>query len=175
MPRATDTSRKPTLHPSLCYGHLSCATTNFDTLVVHMNHWHVCQAATIPPIQALTIQHIYPDLSQNRISVHADVVTICDVLAGVEQLMTVDLDHGTSNDPYGSTAQANRRRGTERPPCQREVNYLDHMRCLYGEAGLTKSESGEDVWEFRLFGQQVNPELFLYAYLPTTLFSILMK
>ena len=81
------------------------------------------------------------------IYIDEDVVTVCDVLAAVEQLVTINLAHGTSNDPYGS--MANMRPVTECLPCQRQLKFFDHKRCQWGEAGLLKSESAEGVWEFR--------------------------
>ena len=99
-------------------------------------------------MQDMTIEYIYPDLSKRSIRVCANVITVCDVLADAERLMVVDLDEGTSNDPHGT--MANRRRGAECPPCQRRITYFDHLRHIYGEAGLLKSElGGEEVWEFR--------------------------
>ena len=82
-------------------------------------------------------------------------ITVCDVLATAEELMVVDLERDTSNDPYGQTA--GRRRNTVFP-CQRRQTYFDYLRYVYGEAGLLKSQSGEDVWELR-FGPRVTCEL----------------
>ena len=115
---------------------------------MNLNGWqHPCQAATTPPVQALTIEYIYPDRSRKTTYIDEDVVTVCDVLAAVEQLLTINLDHGTSNDPYGS--MANMQPVTERLPCQRQPNFFDHRRCQRGYAGLLKSESEEGLWEFR--------------------------
>ena len=142
---AADNFTGPTLDPSLCYGHFSPTPTPTPTLeyplVVHM-----CCPATVPQVQELTVEYIYPDLTRRMRSVRAEVVTVCDVLACAEDLMVINLDHDTGNNPYGSTMN---RRIVERPPCQRRVTYFDHLRKLYGEAGLLKSESGEEVWELR--------------------------
>ena len=94
------------------------------------------------------MEYIYPDLSKRSICVCANVVTVCDVLTGAERLMVVDLDEGTSNNPHST--MANRWCGAECPPYQTRITYFDHLRNIYGEAGLLKSElGGEEVWEFR--------------------------
>ena len=135
----------PRLHQCLRYGPLSQVSTNPR----HQDAFggHICQLATMPSLTDLTIEYMYHDFSRRTIPVHAEGgITICDILAAAEKLMVIDLDRPTANDPYGQTAE---RRGEVTFPCQRQETYFDHLRKSYGEAGLLKSESGEEVWELR--------------------------
>jgi hypothetical protein len=104
----------------------------------------------MPPVEALTIEYIYPDLTRRALHVHAEEgVTVGDVLAGAEHLTAIDLERDTSNNPYRSMVET---RGDTECPCQKGETYFDHLRKVYGEAGLLKAELREDVWEFR-FGR----------------------
>jgi hypothetical protein len=161
-PHDVDTANPslPKLHQSLHYGSLSQISTNPR----HQDAFggHICRLATMPPVTDMTIEYIYLDFSRREISLHEEGgITICHVLSGAEQLMVVDLDRPTSNDPYGEMAG---RPGevTPRLPCQRQETYFDHLRMLYGEAGLLKSEAGKELWELR-YGR-VTRESIYYPY-----------
>ena len=145
------------LHQSLHHGPLS--QTPIVTTCQDAFGGHICQLATMPAVNHLTIEHIYRDFTRRMISLQVvGGITVCDVLATAEELMVVDLERDTSNDPYGQTV--GRRRDTVFP-CQRRVTYFDCLRMMYGEAGLFKSQSGEDVWELRL-GSRVTRESINY-------------
>jgi hypothetical protein len=103
----------------------------------------------MPPVEALTIEYIYQDLTWSSVRIHAEGgVTVGNVLAGAEQLMVIDVERDTSNDPYRSMPVAERR-GETKCPCQRPETYFDGPRKEYGEAGLLKTELRGDVWELR--------------------------
>jgi len=144
-------SPEPKLHQSLHYSSLS----QIPTVTGYQDEFggHICQLATMPGVKDLTIEYIYHDFSRRKILVHgAGGITVCDILAAAEQLMVVDLERSTSNDPYGQTAE---RRRDAVPPCQRRETYFDGLRKVYGEAGLLRSDLRDEVWEFRFGPGQV--------------------
>jgi hypothetical protein len=107
----------------------------------------------MPQVESLSILYTYPNLEWKILRINAqEGVTVGHVLSGAEKLV-VDVEGDGSNDPYRSMEG---RRREANCPCQRQETYFDHLRKQYGEAGLSKVASSDELWEFR-FGPQVSP------------------
>jgi len=155
------------LHPILLYSAWQGAPTARALQHSSRSRAHVCEPATRPGTDHLTIVSKYGQEDKNfdvRASTNSTFVTVGQCLAIIDFYFLGLERPCEGNDPYNSAgAESGGQRAEEMCLCLSSQTSIDYYRWRYGKAGLKESEDGPNTFEWKVRGLPVGDGLYWYA------------